>query len=113
YTPVGQEKVDRSSVGLIFATKPVTRQAVTVGIAQPKFAIPPGADNYTVESSFTFPTDSHVLSFFPHMHLRGKAFLYKATYPDGKSEVLLSVPAYDFGWQSYYPLADPKPMPKG
>ena len=24
----------------------------------------------------------------PHMHLRGKAFRYEATYPDGKNEVL-------------------------
>ncbi len=47
------------------------------------------------------------------MHLRGKSFEYKATYPDGSSEVLLSVPAYDFGWQSYYTLAEPKAMPRG
>ena len=49
----------------------------------------------------------------PHMHLRGKSFEYKATYPDGSSEMLLSVPAYDFGWQSYYTLAEPKAMPRG
>ena len=49
----------------------------------------------------------------PHMHLRGKDFLYTATYPDGRSEVLLSVPAYDFGWQSIYILSEPKAMPEG
>jgi hypothetical protein len=47
------------------------------------------------------------------MHLRGKSFQYKATYPDGVSETLLSVPAYDFGWQTSYVLAAPKAMPKG
>ena len=47
------------------------------------------------------------------MHLRGKDFQYKATYPDGRKEVLLSVPAYDFGWQTYYTLAEPMAMPKG
>jgi hypothetical protein len=45
--------------------------------------------------------------------LRGKDFKYTAVYPDGKEEMLLSVPRYDFAWQSYYWLAEPKPMPKG
>ena len=48
----------------------------------------------------------------PHMHLRGKAFRYEATYPDGKQEVLLDVPRYDFGWQTNYRLAEPKLMPQ-
>jgi hypothetical protein len=49
----------------------------------------------------------------PHMHLRGKDFQYTATYPDGSTEILLSVPAYDFAWQSYYRLAESKAMPRG
>ena len=91
----------------------MTRRAYTHGIAQQRFLIPPGAANHPVSSTFRVPTDVHVLSFMPHMHLRGKSFEYKATYPDGSSEVLLSVPAYDFGWQSYYTLAEPKAMPRG
>jgi hypothetical protein len=113
YTPMGRVRTDQSSVALIFAKRPVTHQAFTKGIAQPRFAIPPGAENYPVESSFTFSDDAHLLSFMPHMHLRGKDFRYTAAYPDGTSEVLLSVPAYDFGWQSTYRLAEPKAMPKG
>ena len=113
YTPSGTMRTDRSKVGLIFAKAPVTRRAHTLGIAQQRFLIPPGASSHPVSSTFRFPTDSHVLSFMPHMHLRGKSFEYKATYPDGSSEVLLSVPAYDFGWQSYYTLAEPKAMPRG
>ena len=38
---------------------------------------------------------------------------YKATYPDGKTEVLLNVPNYDFGWQTNYHLVKPKSLPKG
>jgi hypothetical protein len=49
----------------------------------------------------------------PHMHLRGKSFRYTATFPGGKQEVLLSVPAYDFAWQSVYRLAEPRRIPKG
>ena len=49
----------------------------------------------------------------PHMHLRGKSFTYMAHYPDGRDEILLSVPSYDFNWQSVYRLAEPKPLPRG
>jgi len=113
YTPTGKVRTDRSKVGLIFAKKPVERRAYTLGIANPRFEIPPGADNHRVDSRFEFKHDARLLSFMPHMHLRGKSFAYRAVYPDGRTEDLLSVPAYDFGWQSYYTLAEPKPMPKG
>ena len=82
-------------------------------IANPAFAIPPGDNNYEVESWFTFREDGHILSFMPHMHLRGKDFLYEAIYPDGKKQVLLSVPRFSFGWQSAYRFAEPPAMPKG
>jgi hypothetical protein len=47
------------------------------------------------------------------MHLRGKDFKYTITRPGESAEVILSVPAYDFGWQTYYVLSDPIFMPKG
>ena len=47
------------------------------------------------------------------MHLRGRDFKYIARYPDGKKEVLLSVPNYDFNWQHRYRLAKPKLLPAG
>ena len=50
---------------------------------------------------------------FPHMHLRGKDFQFEAIYPDGKRETLLSVPRYDFGWQSNYILEKPLRLPAG
>jgi hypothetical protein len=113
YTPVGTVHTDRSRVGLILAKGPVEHRVYTRAVGQRDFVIPPGADDYPVDSTFTFPRDAHLYSFMPHMHLRGKTFKYTATYPDGSSEVLLSVPAYDFGWQSVYMLTEPKAMPKG
>ena len=47
------------------------------------------------------------------MHMRGKAFRYEVEYPDGRSEVLLDVPEYDFNWQSSFVLSKPKLIPKG
>ena len=113
YTPNGKVRIDRSSVGLTFAKGPVEHRAITHGIANGKFAIPPGDPSYEVKSSWVAGEDVHLLAFMPHMHLRGKDFQYSITFPDGRSETLLSVPAYDFGWQSYYRLSSPLALPKG
>lgn len=113
YTPVGTPRSDQSSVGMIFAREPVRRRAVTKGISQKALKIPPGANDIEARSSFTFPFAARLLSMSPHMHLRGKDFRYEAVYPDGRREVLLSVPAYDFAWQSVYRLIEPKAMPRG
>src|SRR5262249_61117170 len=74
---------------------------------------PAGAADPQVVSSSTFKKDVLLWSLLPHMHLRGKDFLYRAVYPDGKAETLLSVPRYDFGWQSNYRLAQPLRLPAG
>jgi hypothetical protein len=114
YTPDGKERKDRSSVGLVFAKAPPEREAHTLGITRPwEVLIPAGADNHKVEATFEFRSDGHILGFMPHMHLRGKDFTYEAVLPDGKTEVLLSVPHYNFGWQASYRLEKPYPMPKG
>jgi hypothetical protein len=47
------------------------------------------------------------------MHLRGKDMQIKAAYPDGKSEILLSVPNYSFNWQTTYYFKKPLAVPKG
>lgn len=113
YTPNGKAQKDRSSVGIIFAKEPPERRVQTWPIHNPGLWIPAGADNYEMEASFKFKQEGYILNFMPHMHLRGKDFLYEAIYPDGKKETLLSVPRFNFGWQSVYRLAKPLPMPKG
>jgi peroxiredoxin len=118
YTPNGKAVSDQSSIGLVFAKEPPKQRVLSNMVAAMQFAtrqdkIPAGDANYKMEVTYEFPKDGHIVSFMPHMHLRGKDFLYEATYPDGKTEVLLSVPRYDFNWQSSYRAAQPLAMPKG
>jgi mono/diheme cytochrome c family protein len=115
YTPNGKEAKDKSQVGLIFykGKEPPKYNAQTRGIMNGSFVIPPGDSAHLVESDWVVPRDTLLLSFMPHMHLRGKDFEYKAEYPDGRTEVLLSVPHYDFAWQTSYRLAQPVLLPKG
>ncbi|MFM8890970.1 MAG: redoxin domain-containing protein [Planctomycetia bacterium] len=113
YTPNGVATTDRSRVGLILAKEPPEREAVTLGIANPRFVIPPGAAAHPVRSQVPVLRPTRLLSFMPHMHLRGRSFRYTLEQAGSRPEVLLEVPAYDFGWQSYYLLAEPRDLSPG
>lgn len=113
YTPNGKAATDRTSIGLIFAKEPPKYKVVTTKAVNAQFVIPPGDANHEVTSTWTAPEDVHINVFMPHMHLRGKDFKYTVVYPDGRSEVILNVPRYDFNWQLVYKLAEPLALPKG
>jgi peroxiredoxin len=113
YTPDGVERVDRSSVGITFAKEKPKVEVRTRAIAQQMLFIPPNASNYKATSNSKFTEDVELLTLFPHMHVRGKAFRYVAKFPNGKEEVLLDIPRFDFNWQSNYRLAKPLKLPKG
>jgi hypothetical protein len=55
-----------------------------------------------LEAYTTLLAPAIVLNFQPHMHFRGKAFTMEAIYPDGRTEVLNSVPQYRFNWHINY-----------
>lgn len=113
YTANGKETTDRSRVGIVFAKEPPRERVINTFIANLNLAIPPGAENHRVDANVKVHEDVVLQSLFPHMHLRGKAFEYVATYPGGETETLLKVPAYDFNWQLTYHLAKPLLLPKG
>ena len=114
YTPNGKEGTDRSSVGLVYAKAPPKHEVNDDMALNWQFIIPPITESYrVVASTKKFPKDTVLLSMMPHMHLRGKSFEYCLVLPDGKREVLLRVPRYDFNWQLTYILAEPRVLPKG
>ena len=113
YTPNGEATTDRSYIGLIFSKTPVHKFALTGTATNARFVIPPGDGNYEVRSSWTAIDDVRIIELMPHMHVRGKDFTYTAVYPDGRSEVVLQVPKYDFNWQLLYQFKDPLFLPKG
>ena len=75
--------------------------------------MPAGDSDDGVKASYAFREDVTLLTLMPHMHLRGKDFIYRATFPDGRKETLLSVPGYDFNWQNTYRFAEPPKVPRG
>ena len=113
YTTNGTAGRDRSRLGLVFSKEPPAQEIRTAAIANPVFAIPGGAADHQVEAEASFAEDVKVWTMHPHMHLRGKDMTYTAVYPDGREEIVLRVPKFDFGWQTDYWLSQPITLPKG
>lgn len=114
YTPNGAPQKDLSYIGVTFTDREKVKSLVEgVAAVNPRFEIPPQADNHEVTAKVKAPKDLFILRMMPHMHLRGKAFRYEAIYADGTREVLLDVPKYDFNWQLSYELANPILIPEG
>ncbi len=60
-----------------------------------------------------FPADVQIYAAQVHAHYRGYASKLTAIYPDGKEEILLNMPHYDFNWQREYIFKDLIDMPAG
>lgn len=113
YTPNGKATEDQTEIGLIYAKTPPQSEVHTASLANLRFAIPPGAPNHPVTARLRIPADVQVLSYLPHMHLRGKAARYELVDQAGKKTTLLDVPNYDFNWQLNYVYKQPKTLRKG
>ena len=115
YTTIGQAVTDQTEIGVVVSREPPANRRAEGGGSIPNttFAIPPGDPNYEVTGKTTFNRDTYLSSLYPHMHVRGKDATYTVIYPDGREEVVLRVPKYDFNWQLSYKLAEPKLLPKG
>ena len=113
YTATGKDTQDQTKVGMVFSKQPPTERIISTQISNARFAIPPGDPNYEVKASTRIANNVKLLSFFPHMHLRGKDYQYKAIYPNGEEKILLKVPAYNFNWQLAYRPAEELELPAG
>jgi hypothetical protein len=113
YTANGTAGTDRSKVGLIFAAAPPAEELRASQFINARFTIPPGAADHEVSTDVTFLQDATLRGLFPHTHVRGKRWRYTLELPDGTKRSLLSVPTYDFNWQTYYMFREPIAVPKG
>lgn len=143
YNPTGKEEKDRSRLGLWWAKGTVTHEVLNLQAGDPVpgsgnrglyFAqgkevlynsddttgrrgktptIPPYEGNFKMMGITPVNEPITLYALTPHMHLRGKSMKWWVTYPDGREEVILDVPNYDFNWQVQYELAEPLKIPAG
>jgi len=113
YTTSGKEAIDRTKIGLFFAKEPPKEEMRFANLSNGNFVIPAGTPDHAVNAEMTLTADITLYRLLPHTHLRGKSWQYTAVYPDGRSDVILSVPKYDFNWQTDYVFSQPLKLPKG
>jgi hypothetical protein len=137
YTALANEQTDLSRLGLWFASAAPANQlyrapaaiksllanghelltdapgtkAEGTSVAIPP--IPPNAANYELTGVQAYAEPVTFYQFQPHAHLRAKDFRYTIVYPDGREQVVLSVPHYAFDWQLAYDLDAPLHLPAG
>jgi hypothetical protein len=107
YTPNGTPVTDRIRIGFTLAKEPPTRRYLALSMSSTqdrnRFAIPPYDGNYEAPpAEATFAEDLELVGLMPHMHVRGKSATFYLDYPDGRSEIVLDVPKYDFNWQQWF-----------
>jgi hypothetical protein len=113
YTVSGKATTDRSKVGMIFAKEKPKTEVMIAALQNANFTLPAGQPDVKVDAEMTLNRDTTIWSLLPHTHVRGRRWEYQAIYPDGRTETILSVPKYDFNWQTEYVFKQPLKMPKG
>ncbi len=113
YTANGTATTDRTRIGLKLAKEKPKDEVRMSALINGAFTIPSGATDHRVDAELTIVQDLTLWSMLPHTHVRGKRWEYSLTYPDGRTETILSVPKYDFNWQTDYIFKEPLKLPKG
>jgi hypothetical protein len=113
YTANGKAATDRTRVGFRFAKDPEPREVRVSHFFNGTLTLPAGSPDTRVDADISFANDAIIWGIFPHTHVRGKKWEYVLELPDGTKKTVLSVPKYDFNWQTYYMFATPLHVPKG
>jgi len=113
YTPTGTAFTDNSKIGLYFQDEAPDMMKRQMIIADPSIEIAPNQARWHETAYIQFPADVQLYATQVHAHYRGYASKLTAIYPDGKEEILLNMPHYDFNWQREYIFKDLIDIPAG
>jgi hypothetical protein len=113
YHPSGTVETDQTQVGLYFGTGEMEKEVMAALAGTTTFEIPANAADHELRASYIIDQDVNVISFFPHMHVRGVDMDLIANYPNGERQSLINVPEYDFDWQLFYYPEKHVPLPAG
>jgi hypothetical protein len=113
YSTIGTPTTDRTSIGFVFTKERPKTELRSAALINGSLHIPAGDPDYRVDAEMTINRDMTLWGMLPHTHVRGKRWTYEAEFPDGRKETILSVPKYDFEWQTDYVFRTPLKLPKG
>ncbi len=113
YTPTGSPTTDQTEIGLYLLKEKPASHFESVPVVNSTFELRPGDPDSQVTAMYGFTRAGTLYSVTPHMHLRGRWMKFEALFPNGRRELLCSVPRYDFNWQFTYVFDKPKRIPAG
>jgi hypothetical protein len=113
YTTNGSPQTDQTEIGLYLLKEKPPLRYESVPVLDQSFEIRPGDPHAQAQATYSFKEAATLHSVTPHMHLRGRTMKFETLYPNGRREIIASIPRYDFNWQLTYKLAQPKKIPAG
>jgi hypothetical protein len=75
--------------------------------------LPPNEHEIPAHAEYVFEESVVITGVRAKMNARGKKMKFSVELPDGTMRDLLSVPAYNYGWQPHYVLDEPVTIPTG
>ena len=108
YFATGREMRDRTSVGFVLYPQGVEPESYITDLfihENDTIDIPPGEMTRT-DTYYSLPAAARIISYQPHLHLRGRAQCMEAIYRDGRVEMLSCVDRFDFNWHVAYHYED-------
>ena len=115
YVGVGAELFDETKIALYFAKPediPHLKERMVQAVSA-RVVIPPNENNVLAHAQYTFEDAIVISGVRAKMNARGKNMKFSVEHPDGTMQDILSVPAYNYGWQPHYVLDEPVAVPAG
>lgn len=112
YVTNGRATVDETLLGLYFYDEPPAKEYLTL-VLSGQFEIPPNDPDVQVQQEHLFDRDIILTGVRAHMHFRGKRMKFTVQSADGQLRDILSIPAYNYGWQPQYQLEAPVAISAG
>jgi hypothetical protein len=99
---------DQTSIDLQLSDVVPERPAQIISLADFAFSIPPQTADFTTTVEVDVPADATIWGVAPHMHRLGQRATVQIAHADGSNTCLIDIPEWDFDWQQFYFLSEPR-----
>jgi peroxiredoxin len=112
YYSHGRVLRDITTIGLYFHDAAPSQEIITRPVSA-EFTLAANEPDQPILASYKFAEKTTLLAVRPRMNQRGKAMKFDVIPPNGEPQTLVSVPAYNYGWQPHYWLETPRVLEPG
>jgi hypothetical protein len=114
YVGMGAELNSITEIGLYLADNADGElQERLVQAVSAQFVLPADQNDIPMQAEHVFDENVIITGVRARMNERGKNVKFSVERPDGTTEDILSIPAYNYAWQPHYVLEHPVAVPAG